>query len=59
MPEHSRTDRPCHKGDSKGGKGLQRCRGRIPLREEDMGEHDHRGGGVDIEVEELNGSANE
>ena len=29
------------------------------LREEDVGEHDHRRGRVNIEVEELNGSADE
>ncbi len=54
------ADRP---GDeramAKGGQRLQGGRSGIALREKDMREDDDRGGGIDVEVEKLNGGANE
>ncbi len=38
---------------------LQGGRSGIALREKDMREDDDRGGGIDVEVEKLNGGANE
>ncbi len=53
------ADRPGDEGDGEGGQRLQGGRSGIALREKDMREDDDRGGGIDVEVEKLNGGANE
>ncbi len=52
------ADRPGDEGDGEGGQRLWGGRSGIALREKDMREDDDRGGGIDVEVEKLNGGAN-
>ncbi len=59
VAEQRRTNRTCDKGDGEGRQRLQRGRRRVALREEDMRENDDRSGGVNIEVEEFDGGANQ
>ena len=59
MPEQSRSDGPGEECQRKGREGLQQGRGRIALGKEQPGEHQDRGRGVNIEVEEFNGRADE
>jgi hypothetical protein len=47
------------KAMAKVAKRLQHGRGRVPGREEQLREHQHRGGGVDVEVEEFDGGADQ
>ncbi len=59
MAKQRGADRPSDEGDGEGGQRLQGGRSGIALREKDMREDDDRGGGIDVEVEKLNGGANE
>ena len=59
VAEQRRADRARDKGDGEGGQRLQRRGGRVALWEEDMWKHDHRGGGIDVEVEELDGGTDQ
>ncbi|SSL85561.1 Uncharacterised protein [Klebsiella pneumoniae] len=59
MAKQRGADRPGDEGDGEGGQRLQGGRSGIALREKDMREDDDRGGGIDVEVEKLNGGANE
>jgi hypothetical protein len=56
VTKHGGTNRTRDESNRKGGERLQRCGGRVTLREEDMRENDNRGGGIDIEIEELGGA---
>lgn len=59
MAKQRGADRPGDEGDGEGGQRLQGGRSGIALREKDMREDDDRGGGINVEVEKLNGGANE
>ena len=59
MAKQRGADRPGDEGDGEGGQRLQGGRSGIALREKDMREDDDRGGGIDVEVEKLNGGANQ
>ena len=59
MAKQRGADWPGDEGDGEGGQRLQGGRGGIALREEDMREDDDRGSGINVEVEKLNGGANE
>ncbi|MNI40488.1 hypothetical protein D3C73_947130 [compost metagenome] len=59
VAEHRRADRACDEGHREGRQGLQQCGLVAAFREEQVREHQHRGGGVDVEVEELDGGADQ
>ena len=59
MAEQGRADRPREKRDPKRRQRGERGRGRIGRREEQPRKDEHRGGGVDIEIEELDSRANQ
>ena len=59
MAEQRRPDRTREKCEGKGGQRLQHRRGGIAFGEKKFGKHQHRGGGVDIEVEKFDGCADE
>ena len=59
MPEQSRPDGPREECQRKGRERLQHGRGRIAFGKEQPGKHQHRGRGVNIEIEELDGRADQ
>ncbi|KAG0941882.1 hypothetical protein G6F31_014950 [Rhizopus arrhizus] len=59
VAEHRRAHRPGDERHREGRQRLQQCRLFAAVREEQVREHQHRGRGVDVEVEELNGGADQ
>jgi len=59
VAEERGSDGSCQKGDAKGCQGGERGGGGIGRRKEEAGKDQHGGGGVDVEVEELDGGADE
>ena len=59
VPEQRGADRAGHERDRERRQRLQGRRGRVPGREEQLREHQHRGGRVDVEVVELDRGADE
>jgi len=59
VTKHRRAHRACDERHREGGQGLQQGGLVAAFREEQVREHQHRGGGVDVEVEELDGSADQ
>ncbi|KAG1583730.1 hypothetical protein G6F46_015068 [Rhizopus delemar] len=59
VAEHRRAHRPGDERHREGRQRLQQCRLFAAVREEQVREHQHRGSGEDVEVEELNGCADQ
>ena len=59
VAEERRPDRPRQECDPEGGERRERGRRRVRRRKEQAGKDEHRGGRVDVEVEELDGRADE
>ena len=59
VAEQRRAQRPGEERQGEGGQRLQGRGGRLRSREEQLREHQHRGGGVDVEIEELDGGADQ
>ncbi len=59
MAEHGRADRPCEECERERRERLQGRRCGIARREEQLRKHEHRGGRVDVEIEEFDRRAGE
>src|ERR1700684_66162 len=59
MPEQRRPDGAREESQREGRQGLQHGRGGIAFGEKQLGKYQYRGGGVDIEIEELDGGADQ
>ncbi|MNE28363.1 hypothetical protein D3C80_1218010 [compost metagenome] len=59
VAEQCRAQRAGEEGDAEGKKGREHLRGARPGREEHRADHQRGGSGVNVEVVELDGSANE
>jgi hypothetical protein len=59
VPEQRGAHGPREERERKRGERLQRRRGRVRRRKEQLRKHQDRGGGVDVEVEELDGGADQ
>src|SRR6185437_6947665 len=59
MAEEGRTDGASKERDAKSGQGVEARRSGISRREEEAGKDENRRGGEDVEIEELDGGADE
>src|SRR5579864_9312851 len=59
MTEERRPEWPCEKRNRKRRQRGERGRGRVRSGKEQLGKYKYGGGRVDVEVEELDGGANE
>ena len=59
VAEERRADRPREEGDAKRRERGERGGGRVGRGKEQLGKYEHRRGRVDVEVEELDGGADE
>ncbi len=59
VAEQRRAQGPCEEGQRESGQGLQRGGGRVVPGEEQHRKHQHGGGAVDVEIEELDSGADQ
>src|SRR3546814_6620385 len=57
--EDDGADGPRPKGEREDGEGPERAGERVEVRKDELGKHQHRGDGIDEEIEEFGGAADD